>query len=305
MIIGVILRSASHEAYTLISKIEDWAKLHTASLWLDNSFFKTNQISPDNELTDNQNEYFSNFTQVSTLELFKHADVVITLGGDGTLLSVVKYTQVHTPKFVAINFGHLGFLTEIARDDILSCLDSLYTGTAQFDCRSLLTLKIKRTNTVIFETLFLNDAVLQKASGEQLINVDVKLNGEDFLSTRGDGIIIATPTGSTAYSLSAGGAIVHPTLQAILITPICPHSLTSRPVVLPQASLLSIDIPEQKNISLVIDGQETMLLSAHDHIEITGADRVLRLVKSNKAGYFQLLRNKLNWGMPNFGFNKS
>ena len=286
MIIGLVLKSVSEESQTLLAAIIEWGKEREVRFLFEPKAAESLDSYNSIEIKD-------------TVELVRQSDVVITLGGDGTLLSVAKYTRRDGPKFVAVNFGRLGFLTEIAPEDLISCLDDLYNAKAQHDERNMLTLQVCRDGDLIFTVPFLNDVFIQKDAGEQIVNLVVSLDDQPFLSTRGDGVVFATPTGSTAYSLSAGGSIVHPALNAILITPICPHSLTSRPVILPAHCKLSVELPLEKSLILIADGQKTVPVQGGDLIKISGSDLTVKLVKSSKEGYFKILRNKLNWGAPN------
>ena len=286
MIIGLIIKSHLEVASTLVQKIGTWCSKHNCNVLIDDESVK--EFSNPN-----------NFQIVPINEVVEKSDLVITLGGDGTLLRVVRYINSEKNKFIAVNFGRLGFLTEISEDELLDCLESVQNGTAKCDARNMLQVTIYRHDEEIFSSPFLNDVFIQKGAGEQLIDLVVRLKDEPFLSTRGDGVIFATPTGSTAYSLSAGGSIVHPELKAVLITPICPHSLTSRPVVLPADSPLSVIVPNKKDLVIVVDGRSPVLLAYGDVIKINSYPIPLHLIQSANEGYFSILRHKLNWGAPN------
>ncbi len=282
MKIGLIVKSNSKELLPLAKQIVSWADSHKLSILLDEDALNTLSLP-----------------HLQTKELVEGSDIVITLGGDGTLLSAARYATPTGPIFVAVNFGRLCFLTEVASEDLITCLESILSSTATIESRNTLSYKVTRAEAELISSKVLNDVVIQKSAGSRLVDLDISLADEPFLSTRGDGVIFATPTGSTAYSLSAGGAIVHPSLEAILLTPLCPHSLTSRPLVLPFSSSLSLVVPEDANLTLSADGQVTIELKANDIIEISGSSTPVKLVKAPKEGYFKLLRNKLNWGAPN------
>ena len=286
MKVGLIIKSDSPDLVSEAKSILEWAHKHNLSISLEENSEKI---------------LASNLPNCCIKDLVENSDIIITLGGDGTLLSAARYATLDGPTFVAVNFGRLGFLTEVASSDLITCLESILDGSATIEARSMLSYKVIRSNKDLTASKVLNDVVIQKDPGSRLVDLDISLDNEPFLSTRGDGIIFATPTGSTAYSLSAGGSIVHPSLDAILLTPLAPHSLTSRPLVLPFTCKLSLTIPENAELTLSADGQVTIDLEANDRIEISGSSIPAKLVKAPKEGYFRLLRTKLNWGAPNAG----
>jgi NAD+ kinase len=192
----------------------------------------------------------------SATELVQIADPIVTLGGDGTLIGVARYVKGASPLFVGVNFGNLGFLTEVRPSELCSVLEDTLSNKVSCAERVLLYAQVERDGKVIFESQAVNDVVVQKGATSPLPELDLSVNGHDVARIRADGIIFATPTGSTAYSLAAGGSIAHPSLSVILVTPVCPHSLTNRPLILPGSSRIEIELPKfHEDVLVTVDGQ--------------------------------------------------
>jgi len=237
---------------------------------------------------------------LSAAELAHAADPIVILGGDGTLIGVGRYVDKSSPTLVGVNFGNLGFLTEVTPDELFSTVESVLAGSAAIGTRSMLRAEVWRDEQIIFSSQAVNDAVVQKGARARLLDLDIAVNGEEIMRLRCDGLIAATPTGSTAYSLAAGGSIVHPSLAVMLVTPICAHSLTSRPLILPLESSFSVSVPlYEGRVFLMIDGQDNVELRSGDVVKITKAKNTVKFVKSPRKSYFDILRTKLNWGIRN------
>lgn len=236
----------------------------------------------------------------SAKELVDRADPIVTLGGDGTLIGVARYVRGSSPVFVGVNFGNLGFLTEVRPDELMKALEDALHGKVSCAERVLLHVVVEREGKSIFESQAVNDVVVQKGARSPLPELDLGVNGHDVARIRADGIIFATPTGSTAYSLAAGGSIAHPSLSVILVTPVCPHSLTNRPLILPGSSRIELELPKFNDEVLVtIDGQVSESLKPGDKVKVSQAKQTVRFVISEDKSYFDILRTKLNWGVPN------
>jgi NAD+ kinase len=237
---------------------------------------------------------------VGAAELAHQADPIVILGGDGTLIGVGRYVEKSSPTLVGVNFGNLGFLTEIAPEELFTTIEAVLAGSAAIGTRSMLRAEVWRNETLLFSSQAVNDAVVQKGARARLLDLDIAVNGEEIMRLRCDGLIAATPTGSTAYSLAAGGSIVHPSLAVMLVTPICAHSLTSRPLILPLDAAFSVSIPQYEGrVFLMIDGQDNVELRSGDVVRITKAKNTVKFVKSPRKSYFDILRTKLNWGIRN------
>ena len=227
-------------------------------------------------------------------------DVVIAFGGDGTLLdaaSAVSHSE-HDAPLLGVNLGHLGFLTDVARDELKPALDRLLAGQTTTESRLLLSGSVTRNNTAIAAHLALNDIVVTRGALARMIEIDVDVDGQFVSHVKADGLIVATATGSTAYNLSAGGPILHPSADAIVLTPLAPHALTNRPLVLPSTSRIQLKpiIDPDSDPVLTFDGQHGEPLQAGDLVHITRAPRTLRLLRTSPRTHFDVLREKLKWG---------
>ncbi len=225
-------------------------------------------------------------------------DLIIVFGGDGTLLSVARQEGVETIPVMAVNLGGLGFLTEISQDEITRVLDRVLAGNYSIDRRMMLDAAIYRVGNDTGATFqALNDIVVNKGALARMMDLDTSVNGSYLNRFKADGLIISTPTGSTGYSLSAGGPIVYPSLNLISITPICPHTLTNRPLIISDDSTISIELmSESEDVFLTVDGQVGMRMERNDRVVVKKSSKTLSLVKSPFRSYFEILKQKLKWG---------
>lgn len=231
-------------------------------------------------------------------ELGRNSDLLITFGGDGTLLSVARHAPEHVP-IIGVNMGTLGFLTEIRVDEFPHVLDRVLAGEYHVEPRVTFEVSVggpNRDGSKRYRVL--NDCAINKSAVARIIEMRVSVAGLFVSTFRGDGLIIATPTGSTAYNLSAGGPIIYPTMGAVVITPICPHMLTNRPLVLPDELDIEIGLttPDAKDIFLSLDGQEGFEIGDDDRVCVRKSEERVLLVQSPDKNYFDVLRNKLKWG---------
>ena len=233
-------------------------------------------------------------------EMFEKSDILIAFGGDGTLLSLSRRSYYHDKPILGINAGNLGFLTDIQLDEIESFVDKIFAGEYRIDHRMVLEVEL-HSATGIKKLIAFNDVVLSRPSIEGMINVDAYVTSDNagmaqkhLNRYRGDGLIISTPTGSTAYNLSAGGPILFPLTEALILTPICPHSLTERPIVLPAD--FDLEFKSEDETIIVVDGQDIYNLKFFDSIHIKIASRSVRMIHRIERNYFDVLKQKLNWG---------
>lgn len=283
--IGLVIRKGNKDALELGKALIDWVRERSLDLVVD---------SVSNEDLENT------CTAVSIEELVHQADPIVTLGGDGTLIGVARHVHGKSPLLVGVNFGHLGFLTEVAPAKLFETLEEVLEGRILSEERRLLNTVILRDGKVIAESQAVNDVVVQKEARSRLLDFDFSVDGEDVARIRADGLIIATPTGSTAYSLAAGGSIAHPSLEVVLVTPICPHSLTNRPLILPSQSTFKVTVPVViGEVLTIIDGQLSFPLEAGDVVQVKKSEQAVRYVRARDKRYFDILRTKLNWGAPN------
>jgi NAD+ kinase len=224
-------------------------------------------------------------------------DVILVLGGDGTMLSVSRLVAGKGVPILGINLGSLGFITEINRDEIFTMIHRLLSGGCPIEERLMLTASIHRGGAKISEYTVLNDVVINKGALARIIDLETFINDTYVTTFKADGLIISTPTGSTAYSLSAGGPIIYPTLDSIVLTPICSHTLTNRPIVLPDDARIEIILKTMsEDVYLTLDGQTGFSLKMGDTIEINKAAFKTRLLIPCERDYFKILRTKLKWG---------
>ena len=224
-----------------------------------------------------------------------HADVAIVLGGDGTMLNAARRLARYCVPLVGVNQGRLGFMTDIARDDMLTCMDDLLDGNFQPESRMLLAAEVLRGGREIASNLALNDVVIDKGAIGRLIEFELFIDGEFIFNLRSDGLIVSTPTGSTAYALSAGGPILHPTLTGIALVPRYPHALTYRPVTVNDTVEIELRITHADDPRVHFDGQVTQDLQVGDSVRIHRSDHAISFLHPPGYSYFSMLRQKLQW----------
>lgn len=229
-------------------------------------------------------------------DLGRHSELLITFGGDGTLLSVARQAP-HGVPILGVNMGTLGFLTEIRVEEFPKVLDSVLAGSFTTEARVTFDVVVRGDGREPRTYRVLNDATINKSALARIVEMRVTVSGLFVSTFRADGLIVATPTGSTAYNLSAGGPIIYPTMNAVVITPICPHMLSNRPIVLPDTLDIEIGIAtKNQEIFLTLDGQEGVPVSERDLVCVKKSAETVLLVQSPDKNYFDVLRNKLKWG---------
>ena len=230
-------------------------------------------------------------------EIAAHAEMIICLGGDGTLLRVARLVGDHEVPILGVNLGGLGFLTETTLNELDRVLEDVIRGAYKKDEREILKAAVIRRGKKMAEFMVLNEAVINKGALARIIDIEVTIDGEHLTTFKADGLIISTPTGSTAYNLSAGGPIVYPSLQCIIVTPICSHTLTNRPIVIPDdVEIQALLRTKQQEVFLTLDGQQMFPLEFEDIVTLRKAPSPIFLVKSPHRNYFEVLKEKLNWG---------
>lgn len=277
--IGILYKENDNLAIENALKIQDWAIKKGCDCRLFHSVGE-----------------FSTFSH-SEIETIRNSDALLVLGGDGTMLAVSRIVEGRKIPIIGINMGTLGFITEVPKDDLLKSLEEIFAGNYEIEERSMLSAEVFRDNQKISKYLGLNDIVIGKGIMAKISNFDLIINGINVSTIKADGIIISTPTGSTAYNLSAGGPILYPTLKGLVFTPICPHTLSVRPLVLPDNFTVDIVISSHaKDIFLTVDGQIGFALKKNDIVRMKIAQEKTYIVAPLGRDYFKILREKLKWG---------
>jgi NAD+ kinase len=236
---------------------------------------------------------------ISKDEVASNSDLVIVFGGDGTLLNVANIAHPHEVPILGVNLGSLGFLTETTMENFYTTLEQVLNGKCEIENRMLLNAGVLRDEKKIEDFNVLNDIVINKGALARIVNLEVFVDGQYMTSYRADGLIIASPTGSTAYSLSAGGPIIHPSMRALVLSPICPFALTNRPIVIPDSATIKVQLTtrnEDEDVRVTLDGQTGYSMKSGDILEVKKADIPVKLVQTPGKNYYQLLRKKLHWG---------
>jgi NAD+ kinase len=230
-------------------------------------------------------------------EISKRVDVLVVLGGDGTLLGAARMISGKNVPILGVNAGGLGFLTEITTEELFPVMEKILSGDFRISERCLLQVELNRMGQTMAHHMVLNDAVINKGALNRMIDLETYI-GDDYVTTyKADGLIMSTPSGSTAYSLSAGGPIVYPSLDSILITPICPHTLTNRPLLVPDDADVRVQIGSKGGeVYLTFDGRVGLALEDGDSVHLRKAKEVVKLIRSPHRSYFEVLRSKLRWG---------
>jgi NAD+ kinase len=224
-------------------------------------------------------------------------DLIIVLGGDGTLLSVARQIKGLDVPILGVNLGGLGFLTEISLEELPEMLPRVMSGSFRTSVRTMLDVTVRREDEDVFALSFLNDAVITKDALARIIDIETYVDTDYLTTFRGDGLIVSTPTGSTGYSLAAGGPILYPSLEHVVLTPICPHMLTNRPIILPkEASMRARLNSTDERVILTVDGQVGFPLEYLDDVVVRKSEFTVSLISSDSHSYFEVLRNKLKWG---------
>jgi NAD+ kinase len=228
----------------------------------------------------------------------ERSDFLVSLGGDGTLLSLVRRSHGYNKPVVGINAGNLGFLADVTIDDVELFLEQLISNEYRIDERMMIEGYVQRKGGKKEPFFAFNDVVMTRPVVSKMATIYASIDGERFNTYKGDGLIIATPTGSTAYNLASGGPVMYPLTQALIMTPIMAHSLTQRPLVVPADFTIELSSPEERIIA-VIDGQDNYEMTAEDLLVIKGAKRGAKLLHRKERNYFAVLREKLSWGDEN------
>jgi NAD+ kinase len=279
---GIICKPIPEMVATVVPPLREWLRARKIETFID----------PRTATT-----LGTNGSALTREEMAAKVELLIVLGGDGTLLAAARAVHGHKIPILAVNLGGLGFLTSVTLDELYPVLESVLDGKHRTSERMMLDAEIIHHSKPAETQCALNDAVANKAALARMLDFDVAVDGNRVGRYRADGLIVATPTGSTAYSLAAGGPIIHPALDAFVITPICPHMLTNRPLVVPDTAKVELDFVEIGDpVFLTLDGQIGFQLEPKDRVVITKSKAKVQFVSPPRLTYYEILRSKLRWG---------
>ncbi len=274
--VGVVTRSASRDAIRTAAELADWLRRRDIEVSLDEGSLRA--LGRDEASFAAETRY----------------DLVVVLGGDGTLLSVARSVSV---PILGVNLGRLGFLTELARSELYPSLVKILAGDFQVEERSLFDVVLRRASGATTRYRAFNDAVIAKNALAKIIELEIKIAGRLVARYRSDGLIISTPNGATAYNLSAGGPILYPGLQVAVLTPICPHTLSFRPIVVPDSEAIEVTLQTpREEVFLTVDGQEGSSIGFRDTVSVQRCRSTAKLIRVSDRSFYDSLRKKLKWG---------
>jgi NAD+ kinase len=278
---GIVVKPNKPDAIRLAKEVIEWLEKREVQVYVDEA------VAP----------MIHHSHSCPRSEVSQWVDFLIVLGGDGTLLSAVRDMRGESVPILGVNLGGLGFLTETTLEELYPILEGILVGKIETESRMKLCAVVLRGGERVGEYSVLNDVVISKSVLARIINLRNSINGSYVTTYRGDGVIVSTPTGSTAYSLAAGGPIIYPSMDSILITPICPHALTNRPLLIPDRATVEFTLEsEDSDVQLTLDGQVGRALNPFDQVVITKAQDQVFFIKSPFKDYFQILRTKFKWG---------
>jgi NAD+ kinase len=279
--IGILIKPGFTEAKTLLQELVPWLRARGRTPLLD-------PVAA--QLLDETASY-------PKREMAANADLLVVLGGDGTMLAAARLLEGRATPILGVNTGGLGFLTEVTPDGIYKALDKVFDGAYTVEERLMLRARITRHGQQVGGASVLNDIVLSKGTLTRMVQMEIRINSQLVTGLRGDGLIVSTPTGSTAYSLSSGGPILNPAVHALILTPICPHTLTNRPIVIPQDAQVEVVITSREEGAMAtFDGQVGISLRHEDTIEVSASDHYAKLIRFPECTFYEVLRKKLKWG---------
>ena len=280
MKLGIIGKRNNSEVYEIVSELVKWLDKKKVDYLVDSELGKNIKLKKS----------------IKQADIPKHVELVIVFGGDGTFLSVSKQVNEFDIPILGINSGGLGFLTEFTVDELYPIMEKIIENDYEIEERGMLSASVYKKDKKFGSYKVLNDLVINNGKVSRIIDLAIYAEGSHITTFKADGIIFSTPTGSTAYSLSAGGPIAHPTLPVTLITPICPHILTNRPLVVSNEMEITVKVLTEGSSYLTLDGQETIKVELNDEIKLKRSESTVKLVKSPFRDYFSILKTKLMWG---------
>ncbi len=285
--IGVVVKPHKAEALKTLCQLAEWLAARGLSL----------VGGPDIERERIEHETGCAVEQVASERLAASADLLLVLGGDGTMIAAARLVGDHEVPVLGINYGSLGYLAEFRIGEMFPALEAILAGDYQLDQRVMLAVELFRGEERLMRNRVLNDVVINKSALARIIEIEAHLNGQFVNSFRADGLIVSTPTGSTAYNLSAGGPVIYPSMNAVVMTPICPFTLSNRPIVVPDDATIELRLQTtDEEVVLTLDGQVGQPLEPGDRVVIGKSRTTFDIVTPTNRNYFDVLRDKLRWG---------
>jgi NAD+ kinase len=285
--IGVVVKRHQPDALQTLCRLTEW--LHERGISLVGG--------PEIERERIEHETGCAVQIVPEAELAASVDLILVLGGDGTMIGTARMVGDTEVPVIGVNYGGLGYLAEFRIEELFAALESILKGEYKLEKRVMLAVELFRGKDNVSRNRVLNDVVINKSALARIIEIDAYLNSQFVNSFRADGLIVSTPTGSTAYNLSAGGPVIYPSMNAIVITPICPFTLSNRPIVVPDESEIELRLKtEEEEVALTLDGQVGFPLKVADRVVIRKSRTTFNLVQPMNRNYFEVLRDKLRWG---------
>lgn len=285
--IGIVLKPHQPDALKTICELVKWLDERGIAL----------TGGPEIERERIEHETGCAVSEVPREDLAANVDLMLVLGGDGTMIATSRLLGDREVPVMGVNYGGLGYLAEFRIEELYSGLESVLSGNFRLDKRVMLDVELRRHDEVLTRNRVLNDVVINKSALARIIEIETYLNHHFVNGFRADGLIVSTPTGSTAYNLSAGGPVVFPSMNAVVITPICPFTLSNRPIVVPDDARIELLLKtHQEEVTLTLDGQVGFALNVEDRVVIRKSNVTFKLVQPSNRNYFDVLRDKLRWG---------
>ncbi|MGI8654423.1 MAG: NAD(+)/NADH kinase [Pyrinomonadaceae bacterium] len=285
--VGVVVKPAQPEALQMLCELVVWLKDRNLTL-VGEPHIERARIEAETACVIEIEE---------SERLSESVDLFVVLGGDGTMIRAARLVGEHDIPVLGINYGSLGYLAEFRTDELFPALESILAGDYRLDERVMLDVEVIHDDEQRVRGRVLNDVVINKSALARIIEIEARLNNQFVNAFRADGLIVSTPTGSTAYNLSAGGPVVYPSMEAIVITPICPFTLSNRPLVVPDSAIIELCIKTQKEeVAITLDGQTGFPLEVGDRVLIKKSSTTFKIVQPVNRNYFEVLRDKLCWG---------
>jgi NAD+ kinase len=285
--VGLVVKPHQPDALQTICGVVEWLAERGISL----------VGTPDLERERIEHQTGCAVETVEPAQLAANVEVLLVLGGDGTMIATARMLGDREVPVLGVNYGGLGYLAEFRIEELYTALESILQGNYRLETRVMLAVELLRGTEEVTRTQVLNDVVINKSALARIIEIEANLNQQFVNSFRADGLIVSTPTGSTAYNLSAGGPVIYPSMNAVVITPICPFTLSNRPIVVPDDSVIELCLKtEHEEVALTLDGQVGFPLQAEDRVIIRKSRTTFNLVQPMNRNYFEVLRDKLRWG---------